>query len=1167
MPIDKSRGIKYNLFNVKLEDNIPMRKLFAIILAICMLLAVVACDNKVVETDAPSNTEAETESVAATDPESAGGSDTVETEQKNETEESEAESAKATEGDSESASESARATEGNSESASESASETEGKSESASESAIETEDDSESASESAKATEGDSESASESAIETEGNSESASESANETEGNSESASESASETETESETELETSLDPVEMVHPDIDYYIAIEQEEINRTLYFNGKMDGFYSAASMEIGSAARVRLEKNDNGYYVYFIKNGTKIYINVEFIAVLGRVTFDAEAKTVFNFDLSLKTLTFDIDGKTYYLGMYGEQGYFSVSEISYAPESFVSYLIEAACDHQYVGNADGHASLACARCGAAAGEREAHGESYSVSELGKRTTYCSDCGYVVLVELCDGNHWQSDADGHWEGACEICGTAISAKSAHGSLTSDYFTETSYSLGCAICGYAYYTKTVPETMTYMISGYTWGRAATTYYQLNGGNNRGTLTLEDGKAPYGSIVGITTDPANPKPGQILFNRSHSDSSSASSAQQYTFDVGQAKYLVIKIRTNDTAQHMDMAFSTTAKNGIKSVTIPLSRLTAEKWGVIVIDLPATCGEYYAKEAGADSYLVDSLYFTMNGFKATTSIDIEYMAFVEGGFGDIDVLVDEAKAIYVAGSNISEVAIGGSDEDESGDQETEDPTEAETEGETELSGDVTSPDGAKYFIDPEFIKNNAGRQGTHDKTIMVEDGVTFVRIDNFVCAGTTDKWGGLNILNSDVGVTGQYLVMKIRVGKNGLNQTHLSMFIRSAPGNALVAGMQVDVKVAEDGEWHVIVVDLATRVKDAANYFGKDDDGQYHARYLQFRPFTNNQVGAEADDYTDIAYIAFCDELDDLKDIVDETSYEWSVSKTESTLLKVSDHSCARHSAEALQQTSEGGNTVYYSICSTCRNTCYERTVPASVSVYYTASNFATGATTYYNAGKGTVEYDDDNAVVFGREAGNLQVLWHRAQTDIPSSTRSSQTTTMDVGEARFLVIRLRTSNTARTLKLNYSTTAMNSTTGAATVANANGYKADGTKGVEVGDIINLDSGYTTVTFPMASIEEGEWTTFVIDLNAVMGAYHARVEGESSYVVDTFYIDESSAVGNLDVEYMAFVEGDWSDVCALTGAESVINITDRSGAFEVKELS
>ena len=162
----------------------------------------------------------------------------------------------------------------------------------------------------------------------------------------------------------------------------------------------------------------------------------------------------------------------------------------------------------------------------------------------------------------------------------------------------------------------------------------------------------------------------------------------------------------------------------------------------------------------------------------------------------------------------------------------------------------------------------------------------------------------------------------------------------------------------------------------------------------------------------------------------------------------------------------------------------------------------------------------------------------------------------------------MDVGDARFFVIKLKTSNNARTLKLNYSTTAKNSETAVATEDfTGTSYDITGKSGVKAGDTYCTNAGYITLTFPMASVTEGKWTTFVIDLNAVAGEYHGKVDGAESYVVDTFYFDENAQTGNLDVEYMAFVEGDWSDVAALVGEGEIFNVTSASGSFEEKTLS
>jgi hypothetical protein len=316
------------------------------------------------------------------------------------------------------------------------------------------------------------------------------------------------------------------------------------------------------------------------------------------------------------------------------MYSDQKYFTVSDVKYASESFVASLYEAECDHAFVGDELGHSSLACAKCGTPAGQREEHGETYSVSQIGKRTTFCAECGYVVKVELCDGFHWLSDADGHWENSCDICGTPAGAPVEHGTKMSEYIKDSSYSLGCEVCGYGYYTKTLPVTTTLFMGPVHWAKGAATYYQVNGGSKPGAVVYDGSSFPYASNKGNTVDAEKPIHGQILFNRSANDASGTSYAEQALMDVDNADYLIFKIRTNDNTQSMSLSFSTTGRNrsegvsGIKSFSMPLSSFANGEWGIIVIDLAATFGDFYVKDAQTGTYIVDSFYFTMNGFMA-----------------------------------------------------------------------------------------------------------------------------------------------------------------------------------------------------------------------------------------------------------------------------------------------------------------------------------------------------------------------------------------------------------------------------------------------------------------------------------------------------------------------------------------------------------
>ena len=1018
--------------------------------------------------------------------------------------------------------------------------------------------------------------------------------------------------------ETDPEYEKAEEVKADVDYYLAFDHKASNKVRFFDGRSDDVYPLSSDSIGGAERVRLEATNGGYYLYFVKNASKVYVNVSKVYTFVSLSLESEAKTVYSFNEALSTLTVNVDGKDYFLGAYGDYTYFSLSEMSYAADSYVAYFVEAECDHTYVADDNGHALLACAKCGTAAGAVQAHGETISVSEPGKRTSYCKDCGYVLSIENCDQFHWLSDADGHWEGACAICGTPdkSAVKKAHSDDYKEYVTDTTYSLGCSICGYAHYTKELTG-VSYMITPYTWGIKATTYYQLNNGKSYGWFYYENGDIPYGQIKG------SDKISQILFNRSYSDTTNTSSNQQYLIEVGNAKYLLMKIRTDDNTQPMQLTFSTTGKNGMKSLNLPISMLKNGEWGIIAIDLAATFGEHYAKDAEKNEYIVDSFYFTMNTFASTNNIDVAYMAFFEGNFSDIINFVDEEEAILNSGSLVawkslipgacegehaygvenvngtckykcticgvvgeaaehnyaSQVVNGvctnkctvcGTIGDGIAHTYATQVVDGYYVGACDKCGDKKSygvkAEEVNYFISPDRIKTSGG-QGSFDKTLMDEDGVSFLRIDNF----KVTSWGGVNFISSDVGVTGQYLVMKIRLGENGLGQSYLDIYANCTSGTTLVADMLAQFKVVEDGEWHLVVIDLSKRVADPETYMQPANDG-YHLNFLQIRPFAGKQTATQPDDYMDIAFIALFDDINDLKNIVDDATYEWSVSKTVSEIRKTSDHSCALHSPGTLTTSTDGdGNTIYSALCTICGEDAYKKVVPASVTEFYTGAMFATSGKVYVagsnGGGKGTVEYDADNCIIFGRESGNVQFIYHRAQVDMEWNTRSQQTTTMDVGNARFLVIRLRTSSNERTLSLMYSTAAKNSPLLTATEEIPDKRGIDGEKGISVGEQYAKEAGYTGLVIPTAVAVEGEWTTYVIDLNAVAGEYHAKVEGEDSYVVDTFYFNSNGKPGTLDVEYMAFVEGDWSDVAELVGAGDVINITNKSGTYENKTLS
>ena len=72
-----------------------------------------------------------------------------------------------------------------------------------------------------------------------------------------------------------------------------------------------------------------------------------------------------------------------------------------------------------------------------------------------------------------------------------------------------------------------------------------------------------------------------------------------------------------------------------------------------------------------------------------------------------------------------------------------------------------------------------------------------------------------------------------------------------------------------------------------------------------------------------------------------------------------------------------------------------------------------------------------------------------------------------------------------------------------------------------------------------------------------EWTTYVFNLEEVFADYYVKDTETGHYIIDTFAITYGSGFA-ADFEFIAFVDGDWSDIGELTDDESVIYVTDRA---------
>ncbi len=123
-------------------------------------------------------------------------------------------------------------------------------------------------------------------------------------------------------------------------YKYVVEQNEIGKSLYFTGAMDGYYLATSTNPGDGVDVYLEEVEGGLRVYFMDGSTKTYIDIiprEGYTDKANVTLTAEPTCVYTWDTERGTLVAKLAEASFYLGTYGTYTTFSVSNFTYIEDA--------------------------------------------------------------------------------------------------------------------------------------------------------------------------------------------------------------------------------------------------------------------------------------------------------------------------------------------------------------------------------------------------------------------------------------------------------------------------------------------------------------------------------------------------------------------------------------------------------------------------------------------------------------------------------------------------------------------------------------------------------------------------------------------------------------------------------------------------------------
>lgn len=113
-------------------------------------------------------------------------------------------------------------------------------------------------------------------------------------------------------------------------YALYASQNNVGKDLFFNGEISGKYLSTTDKDSKVASVYLEKDGEGWRIYTVKDGSKLYVEI----VDGKAALNSEAMgNVWRLDEETGVPVTASGDTDYYLGMYKNYETFSASKTSY------------------------------------------------------------------------------------------------------------------------------------------------------------------------------------------------------------------------------------------------------------------------------------------------------------------------------------------------------------------------------------------------------------------------------------------------------------------------------------------------------------------------------------------------------------------------------------------------------------------------------------------------------------------------------------------------------------------------------------------------------------------------------------------------------------------------------------------------------------------
>ena len=115
-------------------------------------------------------------------------------------------------------------------------------------------------------------------------------------------------------------------------YKFMLTQKNLDKKLYITGAMDGYYYGTTEDAAEAVDVYFEAVEGGYRVYFLKDGTKTYLEMTKSGTHNNVVFVTAPTKVLKWNAEIASVTCDIEGEDFYFGTYNTYKTFSASTVS-------------------------------------------------------------------------------------------------------------------------------------------------------------------------------------------------------------------------------------------------------------------------------------------------------------------------------------------------------------------------------------------------------------------------------------------------------------------------------------------------------------------------------------------------------------------------------------------------------------------------------------------------------------------------------------------------------------------------------------------------------------------------------------------------------------------------------------------------------------------